>query len=377
MQRILTFVGITTATYFALFATLAVPVAYVMAETVNIATTTLTIGICGDTIVEGIEACDVPGETGEYSTSIIGRQCTDSCQFGPYCGDGILQTLFGEECDDGNNDSSDFCSAICTIEPAGSGGGGSSGGGRGRSGGSTSPIGDTQISIEGVAYPNRTVHILLDAQEVGTIRANSNGVFDFAVDAAPGTASLGFWATDTFNVRSVTFNTTFDVTQGAITNVRGILLPPSIGASASQINPGDIVTYEGQAAPNVEIQFYLNDNLNGTTSTDRSGQWFYELDTSGLAPAEYAAKARYTTGSAPLIRESAFSSIVALFLGVEGSATRPSDLNRDGFINLTDFSILIFWWQTNGGNSNPPADINQNGLVSIEDFSILLFNWTG
>jgi hypothetical protein len=66
-----------------------------------------------------------------------------------------------------------------------------------------------------------------------------------------------------------------------------------------------------------------------------------------------------------------------LFVGVDGQATQPSDLNRDGSVNLIDFSILIFWWQTTGGDSNPPADINQNGNVGLEDFSILLFNWTG
>src|SRR3989338_445994 len=84
------------------------------------ATTTLTLSICGNSLVDDGEQCDVPGETGVYSTTIAGRQCSLVCNFGPYCGDGILQTSFGEECDDGNNDNADFCSAICKIEPAGS-----------------------------------------------------------------------------------------------------------------------------------------------------------------------------------------------------------------------------------------------------------------
>lgn len=375
-QKVVPFLGISIVLCSAIVS-ISIPQAYVSANSVSVATTTLNIGICGDSVVEGAEACDVPGETGVYSTTITGRQCTNVCQFGPYCGDAVLQSLFGEECDDGNNAAGDFCSATCTIEPAGSGGGGSSGGGSGNSGGSNVPIGDTQISVEGTAYPNETVHILLDAQEVGTIRADNDGDFEFAVDASPGTASLGFWSNDTFGVRSITFNTTFDVTQGAITNVRGILLPPSIATDDAEVNPGDIVTFEGQTAPNKALEFHLNNELTSTTSSDGDGEWSLALPTSGLSPAEYTAKVRFITGSAPLIRESAFSSVVTLFLGVDGVATTPSDLSRDGFVNLTDFSILIFWWQTNGGNSNPPADINQNGNVSIEDFSILLFNWTG
>ena len=82
-------------------------------------------------------------------------------------------------------------------------------------------------------------------------------------------------------------------------------------------------------------------------------------------------------GGGTLNSESNFSTSVQLFVGVDGQPTINADLNRDGSVNLTDFSIMIFWWQTNGGESDPPADINGNGNVGIEDFSILLFNWTG
>lgn len=54
-----------------------------------------------------------------------------------------------------------------------------------------------------------------------------------------------------------------------------------------------------------------------------------------------------------------------------------ADLNRDGRVNLVDFSILLFWWASDGGDSDPPADINLDGTVSLTDFSIMLFNWTG
>ena len=63
---------------------------------VRMATTTVHISICGDTLVNDGEDCDVPGETGVYSTTIVGRQCNTECLYGPYCGDGILQTLNGE-----------------------------------------------------------------------------------------------------------------------------------------------------------------------------------------------------------------------------------------------------------------------------------------
>ncbi len=347
----------------------------VLAQT---ATTTLTLSICGNLIVDDGEDCDVPGETGVYSQTIVGRQCTPTCNFGPYCGDGILQTLFAEECDDGNNDNGDFCSAICKIEPAGSSGGGTSGGGGGGGGGSDRDLGDTQINVQGRAYPGRTINFLLDTRSVGSVQANSSGVFEFATEASPGTATLGIWAADIQGTRSITLNNTFDVTQGAITNINGIVLPPTIRLSAQNANPGDRITVSGQAIPNATVEVHVDNSvLVERTTSGANGAWTLTLDTSRISVASHTLRARSIAGTPPLTTESSFSSTVQLFVGVDGQASSPSDLSRDGRVNLVDFSILIFWWQTNGGDSDPPADINQNGRVSLEDFSILLFNWTG
>jgi cysteine-rich repeat protein len=346
--------------------------------TTGTATTTLTLSICGNALVDEGEQCDVPGETGVYSTTIAGRQCSTTCNFGPYCGDGILQTSFGEECDDGNNENGDFCSAICKIEPAGSGGGGSSGGGGGGRGGSQTELGDTVISVTGLAYPGRTINILIDTLTVGSVRAGNDGRFDFTTNASPGTASLGIWSTDQNNVRSITLNSTFDVTQGAVTNISGIFLPPTISIPNANVNPGDIVPVSGQSAPNSRIELHINNSERvETTTSNASGLWSVSLNTATLRVAQHTLRARAVSGNPPLTTQSNFSTALQLFVGVDGQATRPSDLNRDNRVNLVDFSILIFWWGTNGGNSNPPADINGNGRVGIEDFSILLFNWTG
>ncbi len=342
------------------------------------ASTTLSLSICGNALVDDGEQCDAPGETGVYSTTIVGRQCSTICNFGPYCGDGILQTQFSEECDDGNNDNGDFCSAICQVEPAGSGGGGSSGGGSGGSGGSTTELGDTIISVTGLAYPGRTINIILDSETVGSVRANGAGRFDFTTDASPGTASLGFWATDVAGTRSITLNTTFDVTQGAVTNIAGVILPPTIRVPNQNVNPGDIVTVSGQSIPSAGIEVHIDTGSTiERTTANAEGNWSLTLNTASLSVAPHTLRARSVTGTGQLTTQSSFSSTLQLFVGVDGQVTTPSDLNRDGRVNLIDFSILIFWWQTDGGNSNPPADINGNGRVSIEDFSILLFNWSG
>ncbi len=53
---------------------------------------------------------------------------------------------------------------------------------------------------------------------------------------------------------------------------------------------------------------------------------------------------------------------------------RVADLNRDGRVDLVDFSILLYNW---GRPQNPVADLNADGRVDLVDFSILLYWWTG
>lgn len=343
-----------------------------------LSTTTIVISICGDSLVNAGEECDIPGEIGTYSTTIAGRQCGTDCMYGPYCGDGILHTLYSEECDDGNNTDNDFCAADCTVESSDSGGGSVGSGGSSGGGGTDTALGDTQVSIQGKAFPNATVTILIDGVSVGTVRTNSKGEFTFNVGTEPGTASFGFWANDGAGTRSLTVNTTFDVTQGAVTNLNGILIPPTIRTPDATVNPGEIITLLGQTVPNANVEISIdNGKKTLTTTADSSGNWTVLFDTSTVSVDTHAVKARFNLGLSALKTESTYGTSLSLFVGVEGKATSNSDLNRDGKVNLIDFSILIFWWGTPGGNSNPPADINQNGKVGLEDFSILLFNWTG
>jgi len=52
------------------------------------------------------------------------------------------------------------------------------------------------------------------------------------------------------------------------------------------------------------------------------------------------------------------------------------DINKDGHINIVDFSILMYFWHQTSP-SNPCADLNKDGIVDLTDFSIMLYWWTG
>jgi hypothetical protein len=54
---------------------------------------------CGDGVVNGLESCD----DGPLNSDTTYGGCTTKCVYGPYCGDGKVDTSGGEECDDGKN----------------------------------------------------------------------------------------------------------------------------------------------------------------------------------------------------------------------------------------------------------------------------------
>ena len=68
---------------------------------------------CGDGMIEpGIEQCDDGRNLSTYNQP----GCGPGCKAVPRCGDGRVDGLWGETCDDGNTAANDGCSAICQLE---------------------------------------------------------------------------------------------------------------------------------------------------------------------------------------------------------------------------------------------------------------------
>lgn len=276
-----------------------------------------------------------------------------------------------------------------------SGGGGSGGGGGGGSGrdsgtsagggfeSADAPYrsGDARVIISGYAFPGSTVTALVDGKTVTTARAANDGTYSVTVDEiARGVYTFGVYATDAAQTRSSTFSTSFTVTGARTSALSNINLSPTVKATPDPVNPGQALTLSGYALPNSTVTIenekdkVVASRQSFTATAGSNGSWSVNVPTSGFTNGTYKARAK----SAQTDGISTNFSNYTLY-GVGQQATRPinADLNRDGKVNLTDFSILLFWWNSNGGTSDPSADINSDGRVNLTDFSILLFNWTG
>jgi hypothetical protein len=267
----------------------------------------------------------------------------------------------------------------------GSGGGGGSSSGSGGAGGfegTDGPFesGDAQVIISGSAYPGSRVTILADGQVVETVTTRSDSTYSVTIDEiARGAYTFGVYAVDSDGDRSSTFSTSFTISGARASRLSNINLPPTIAVSPDPAEPGETIVFSGYALPNATITLETGRDNGSDTQTltavsDNNGRWTTSLNTTGFARDTYRVRAKAVQLDGD---ETNFSDYEFYGLGQTADVPLNPDLNRDGSVNLTDFSILLFWWQTNGGDSDPPADINQDGNVSLTDFSILLFNWTG
>jgi len=302
----------------------------------------------------------------------------DSSTGGTGEGSGSGTTGAGDGSSDGDTDASE-------SQSGGSRGGGGGGGGL-TSDDSPYESGDAKVVVSGYAFPGSRATLLVDGDAVEeNITVGASGSFTTTIDAiARGVYTFGVYATDRNGTKSSTFSTTFSVAGARTSTLSNIHLMPTIVASPNPVSPGATVTFSGYAIPNSTVTLEnQQDKTSGraqnyTASSDASGKWTFAQPTTGFAQGTWKIRAKSEQANGGISTN--YSQYT--FYSVGGSTPVPasgsnSDLNRDSKVNLIDFSILLFHWNTAGGSSNPPADINRDGKVSLTDFSIMIFNWTG
>jgi len=304
----------------------------------------------------------------------------------------------GDGTGDDNSTSTDDGTGGTTGDDTGSGEGssGSGGGGGGGGGGGTGPTSgdkepydvlpsDPAVQFAGFAYPNSRVYLLVDGVVTTNVVSNSVGAFDFGVDElARGTYTFGIWSEDKEGSKSLTYNTTFYVEEGTHSSVSDIFISPTINTNTTEINPGDSMSLHGYGVANTftEVWFYPyldrtlreEEIIKQEVDVDASGLWNIILNTNDAFSGQYRLKAKSNKEG---IGYSEFSYVINVGVGeaaeVQTSECSNGDLNGDGKVNITDFSIMLYWW----GTDEACPDQNNSGNVDLTDFSIMMFYWTG
>ena len=314
--------------------------------------TTVRITVCGNNIKETGEQCD--------GTDLDGKNCLD---FG--FTSGILQCM----------SSCDFDTSSCKI---GGGGGGGGGGG-------VPSLSPTAIRLSGKAYPLSKVSVLKDGQLVITTIAGPDANFSVSLEGlTSGNYIFSVYGEDDLGNRSTSFTFPIYITLGAITNISGIFLSPTIDVDKTQVKKGDNINIFGKSTPDSDISIVINSDQEylGNIKSDTNGVYLYKFDTTPLDFGDH-----YTKSKTALDGDlTSYSKVVSFIVGTKtilksSKITYPkADLNADCRVNLVDFSIAAYWHNRTLSDSLKLLEIeklNGDGKINLVDFSIMAYYWTG
>lgn len=272
------------------------------------------------------------------------------------------------------------------------------------------------VVLSGKAYPNSVVKILKDGQIAATTAADSNGDFKTTLShLIVGSYSFAVYTYDSNDNKSKTTTYTKEISKDEIKEIAGIIVPPTLRTDTDKAQKGDKIALSGQSAPLAKITIYL---FSGSSSWSLSaiagsnGYYFFELDTNDYAAGSYTVSAKTTIDSLTseasdagsfeindVINDNAGDDTTVADDGTDDSANssnddssvetsessetasssakgwRKVDFNEDSRVNLIDFSILIHWFDKS--DFPPKVDANTDKKVNLSDFSVMMYYWSG
>jgi len=229
----------------------------------------------------------------------------------------------------------------------------------------TAVVPETTVTFSGYAPASSTVTIKESGLVIGTTVTNPSGVFTKTIVSSDGLHDFSLYLTDTGGLDTPeTYFNGVNLPVHLDTPISDIHLPPTIALSKTTINKGDSVAVFGQGAPGSTVHVFLNsaEKFSGVIG---GGSDYQFILTSG-----------YNSGAntlyAYLSRGGLADSVSSFTVNLQVNPCKRSDLNCDGRVNLTDFAILLHYWNTNSSI----ADTNKDGIVGLIDFAIMMSDWT-
>ena len=258
-------------------------------------------------------------------------------------------------------------------------------GGGGGGGGYTPPSQGT-LSVSGRAYVEGVVTLLVD----GTIaRELDLSGADWATNLtlSAGGHQLVAYATDEFGRRSSLFGTVVNILSSGTRTVSDIFLSPTLEVDKEEVVRGDPVALSGVAYPSSEVIVMFGPDpllIDGVRATRvpaaTDGRYTYRLPTDDLTEGRYWVRTRASAfgETSALSRPSSFR--VGKVSKPMELACMPGDLNADLRVNLTDFSIAVYWYKrpfTPSFADKEKRCLNNDGKIDLYDFSLMAYYWTG
>jgi hypothetical protein len=309
----------------------------------------------------------------------------DIVAYVPGCGDGVIQG--GEQCDGTNFGGTSCsslglgngvvqCSSVCTVitnacvptVPQ------TGGGTRIERDPIVPVITKTNVIVSGQAAPGAVVSVMRDAQPYGMAMAKADGTFQITIAGfIAGTYLLQVRAelgtihhvmTDTFVVQ---------VNKDSTTKVSDVLVPPIVRGGTVMAGGLEL---RGMAVPNTVVNVLRQGSLIGTGQVSSVGEFIITTDTP-VARGERLELVMIVTNRPPV--RTFFTST---FIGESDTAIEKPlsclnsvDISGECRVDLKDFAIAVYTYLFKPVSAR--IDFNKDGQIDLVDFSIMAFYWTG
>ena len=231
----------------------------------------------------------------------------------------------------------------------------------------------TEIRFSGQAYPGAKVNIY--AKDRGS---------EFPIKQEEITSSGGDFRTSYIGILQNTYNYSLVITDknGRTSQVKSynldvyanslnatdIFVSPTLGLLRGIVTKGDFITAAGYASPGGNVEFEIDDRLIfGRTTAGSDGAYKWLSNTAGLSFGQHRVRARQTGG---FNKKSDWSPTV--IFSVSRLLNPQTDLNKDGIINISDWSIFLVRFKSEDDNQKALVDLNGDGKTDISDFSVFL-----
>jgi hypothetical protein len=238
------------------------------------------------------------------------------------------------------------------------------------------------IEISGKAYPNAAVTLLRDSIVVANSNADSAGNFNFNQSGlSAGTYTFTLYATDLNNVKSASLSFERTIANAITTTVNNLIIAPTLQSNFSSVKQGEPINLTGYTAPNSQVTISLSGPQSAayTVISNAQGSYSVFINSATLIKGEYNGTAASLVSNNPSPPSLSIKFIVgdATIVPPPPGQCGRSDLNCDGRVDLVDFSILLYYWESSDLSRNPRVDIDKSGEVGLRDLSIMLYDWTG
>jgi hypothetical protein len=247
----------------------------------------------------------------------------------------------------------------------------------------TSPdITPTDITFSGVAYPKTKVILLLNGTKAAETNAGPDASFSLKLSSLiAGLKVFSIVAEDIEGVRSVLVTLPITIKDRTSTNISNLFIAPTLSLNKTSYGRGENISVHGYSVPGSTVLFVVDSKDNINISANNLGFYIANIKTDSFSLGDHAIQAKTKDMSGIKIKTSGLGQLSSFFITlrkkekIEDKPNIVADINSDSVINISDFSILAFWYQK--PTAPKTIDLNGDGKITMTDFSILAYYWNG